>query len=73
MLLDIQLPGIDGYELRRQLLDDPATAAVPVVAVTANAMPEDRARALAAGFDDYLTKPLQLQALLDCVNHWLQR
>lgn len=73
VLLDIQLPGIDGYELRRQLLDDPATAAVPVVAVTANAMPEDRARALAAGFDDYLTKPLQLQALLDCVNHWLQR
>lgn len=73
VLLDIQLPGINGYELRRQLQDDPATAHVPVVAVTANAMPEDRAQAQAAGFDDYLTKPLQLQALLDCVSHWLQR
>jgi PAS domain S-box-containing protein len=63
VLLDIQLPGMDGFEVLRRLRADPRTAAVPVVAVSANAMPDDLARARQAGFDDYLTKPLDLARL----------
>jgi PAS domain S-box-containing protein len=65
ILLDIQLPGIDGYEVLRRLRADPRTRDTPVIALSANAMPADVARGHAAGFDDYLTKPVdQLQLLL---------
>ncbi len=64
ILLDIRLPDIDGYEVLRRLRADPATAAIPVVAVSADAMPADVQRGLQAGFDDYLTKPMDLQRLL---------
>lgn len=67
LLLDIQMPVLDGYEVLRQLRAAPATRQLPVVAVTANAMPQDRARGLAAGFDDYLTKPLDLHRLMAMV------
>jgi len=63
VLLDIQLPGMDGFEVLRRLRADPATAGIPVIAVSANAMPDDLERARAAGFDDYLTKPLRLARL----------
>jgi CheY-like chemotaxis protein len=72
VLLDIQLPGIDGFEVLRRLRAMPATAAVPVVAVSANAMPDDRERALAAGFDDYVTKPIDMALLLAAVDRWLR-
>jgi len=67
ILMDVQLPGRTGYEIARQLKTDPDTAAIPIVAVTAQAMQGDRERALAAGCDDYLTKPLdtaQFRAVL---------
>ena len=63
ILLDIQLPGIDGYEVLRRLRHDAATRAIPVVAVSANALRSDIERGLAAGFTDYLTKPID-QTLL---------
>jgi PAS domain S-box-containing protein len=64
ILLDIQLPGIDGYEVLRRLRAEPLTCATTVIAISANAMPDDIQRGLDAGFDDYLTKPLdQLQLL----------
>jgi len=58
ILLDIQLPGMDGYAVARALRQLPAIDAVPIVAATSYAMNGDRARALAAGFDAYLEKPL---------------
>jgi signal transduction histidine kinase/CheY-like chemotaxis protein len=64
VLLDIHLPEIDGYEVLRRLRADAATRDVPVVAVSANAMPRDLERARAAGFDGYLTKPLQVADVL---------
>lgn len=67
VLLDIQLPGIDGYEVLRRLRADEGTRAIPVVAVSANAMPGDVAAGHAAGFDAYLTKPVDLGRLLDTV------
>jgi CheY-like chemotaxis protein len=63
ILLDIQLPGIDGYEVLRRLRADARTRDVPVIAISANAMRGDIERGLAAGFDDYLTKPLDVAAV----------
>jgi CheY-like chemotaxis protein len=64
VLLDIHLPEMDGWAVLRVLREDPLTRDIPVVAVSAQAMPEDLARGLAAGFADYLTKPLELRRLL---------
>jgi CheY-like chemotaxis protein len=63
VLLDLQLPGIDGMEAFRQLRGSPPTADVPVVAVTALAMKDDRERVLRAGFDGYLEKPISVREL----------
>jgi CheY-like chemotaxis protein len=58
ILLDIQLPGMDGYAVARALRLDPKLAAVPIIAVTSYAMPGDRERCLAAGCDGYIEKPI---------------
>ena len=63
VLLDIQMPLLDGFGVLRQLRQDSRFASLPVVAVTAYAMRGDREKALAAGFDAYLTKPLNAAAL----------
>jgi DNA-binding response OmpR family regulator len=63
VLLDLQLPGIDGMEAFRQLRGSSSTAGVPVVAVTALAMKDDRERVLRAGFDGYLEKPISVREL----------
>jgi PAS domain S-box-containing protein len=72
LLLDIQLPEIDGFELLRRLRADPATRSVPAIAVSASAMPADIQRALQAGFAAYLTKPLELGELLHAVQQHLK-
>jgi len=64
ILMDLTLPNIDGEEATRQIKADPATRSIPVIALTANAMPEDREKALAAGCDDFDTKPVELPRLL---------
>jgi CheY-like chemotaxis protein/anti-sigma regulatory factor (Ser/Thr protein kinase) len=73
ILLDINLPGMDGYEVLRHLQADRRTAGIPVVAVSANAMDADLQAGLAAGFADYLPKPLDMQNLLDTVRRLLGR
>ncbi|UUZ54514.1 response regulator [Massilia sp. H-1] len=60
ILVDIHLPGIDGFEIRRLLRADPRTARIPVIAMTARAMPSDIARGKEAGFYSYLTKPIDI-------------
>jgi two-component system cell cycle response regulator DivK len=62
VLMDLQLPGIDGMEALRRLRESPRTADIPVVAVTAQAMKQDRERALAAGFNGYIEKPISVRA-----------
>jgi CheY-like chemotaxis protein len=64
ILLDLSLPEIDGWEVARRLKADDATSAIPIIAVTAHAMAGDRERALAAGCDEYDTKPVELRRLL---------
>ncbi len=73
ILLDINLPGMDGYDVMRCLREGEATRAIPVVAMSANAMPRDLARGKAAGFMDYLTKPLDVDKLLQVVDDVIAR
>ena len=71
VLMDLQLPGIDGMEALRQLRESPRTAAIPVVAVTAQAMKQDRERVRQAGFDGYVEKPISVRAFPDQVRRFL--
>ena len=71
VLMDIQLPGIDGYEALRLLRQDPRLGGVPVVAVTAFAMREDQERTAREGFDGYLSKPISVRALPSQVDDFL--
>jgi len=64
ILMDMSLPEIDGWEATRRLKHDPATAAIPIIALTAHAMVTDRDRSLRAGCDEFETKPIDLDRLL---------
>jgi len=67
VLMDVQLPGIDGVEALSRIREDERTAAIPVLALTAQAMEGDRERFLEAGFDGYLSKPVDVAELLRIV------
>lgn len=73
VLMDVQLPGVDGLEVTRRLKADPATRGIVVVAVTAYAMKGDERRALEAGCDHYLPKPIDTRALPDLVARLMGR
>lgn len=64
ILMDIEMPEMDGYEAARRLKADPATAKVPIMAFTSYAHPSDRDRALERGFSDYLEKPFEIDELI---------
>ena len=64
VLMDMSLPELDGWQVTRHLKGDPATRDIPIVALTAHAMAGDRERALAAGCDEYETKPVEMDRLL---------
>jgi two-component system, cell cycle response regulator DivK len=70
VLMDVQLPDVDGVEALRRIRTDARTAFVPVVAVTAQAMDGDRERFLRAGFDGYLPKPVDVKELLGVVRRY---
>jgi len=59
VVLDLAMPGMDGFAVLQQLRRDPGFAGLPVIAITANAMPGERSKALLAGFTDFITKPLR--------------
>ncbi len=73
ILMDMSLPVIDGWEATRQLKADPATRAIPVIALTAHAMDGDEQKARDAGCDDYDTKPVELPRLLGKIEALLAR
>ena len=68
ILMDINLPGISGIEALKILREDPATAHIPVVALSANAMPRDIEKGLQAGFFWYLTKPIKVNEFMDVLD-----
>jgi len=67
ILMDLRLPGLDGYDALRGLRADPRTAQIPIVALTAQAMTGDKEEALAAGFDDYISKPIDTRTFSQTV------
>ena len=73
VLLDIQMPAYDGYEVLRRVRSDLKMENLPVIALTAYAMQKDREKALAAGFDDFITKPVDVAALREQVKKILDR
>jgi len=74
VLLDISLPGMDGNEILAHIRRDESLSGLPVIALTAHAMAGDRERYLAAGFNDYITKPIVDETLLlGAISRWLER
>jgi len=72
VLMDIQLPGINGIEAFKQLRADPKTARIPVVALTASVTPTDRSQITAAGFDAFVGKPINLKEFLETVKRLVE-
>ncbi len=73
VLMDIQLPGINGIEAFRQIRADNKTACIPVVALTASVTPTDRSQITAAGFDAFVSKPINLKEFLETVKRLVER
>ncbi len=71
ILMDVQLPGFDGFEATRQIKENPALQHIPIIAVTSYAMSTDATRAMEAGCDGYVSKPFNLTVLLDTINTFL--
>ncbi len=72
ILMDIAIPLVDGWEAVQRLKKDPATAGIPIVALTAHAMPADRERAIQVGCDGYLAKPCEPRAVVEEVRRILE-
>jgi len=72
VLMDIQLPGMDGVSALERLREDPATSRIPVVAMTASVMKEDRERFDKAGFDGFITKPIDVKSFPDQIRGYLK-
>ena len=71
ILMDVSIPYVDGLEVTRRLKSDPATRRIPIIALTAHALPSDRDRALEAGCDGYISKPAEPRAILAAVRREL--
>jgi two-component system, cell cycle response regulator DivK len=72
ILLDLMMPGLDGFQVTRQLKGNPETASIPIVAVSAMARPDDREAALAAGCDEFVRKPFDLEDLEAVIRSYLE-
>jgi two-component system, cell cycle response regulator DivK len=71
ILMDMSLPVLDGWEATRRLRADPATSSIPIIGLTAHAMSSDRQQALDAGCNDYATKPVEFEKLIEMMNKYL--
>ena len=72
VLMDIQLPDIDGIEALRRIRRDPTLDAIPVIAVSASVMPDEQQKIVTSGFDAYVTKPINLKQFVETVQRFLE-
>ena len=73
VLMDVMMPIMDGYEATTQIRKNVAFKELPIISLTAKAMPEDKAKSLEAGANDYLTKPVDIDKLLNMMRLWLHK
>jgi CheY-like chemotaxis protein len=73
VLMDVMMPIMDGYEAIREIRKKPEYQQLPIISLTAKAMPEDRAKSISAGANDYLTKPVDIEKLLSIIHVWLYK
>ena len=73
IIMDLSMPEMDGWTATRLIKGDTSTSSIPLIALTAHALPSDRKRAFDAGCDEYITKPMDLLDLLETVHGWVQR
>ncbi len=73
IIMDLAMPVMDGWTATRLIKSEPRTGSIPLIALTAYTMPEDRQRAFDSGCDEYIPKPMDLLDLVDSVNHWMGR
>jgi two-component system, cell cycle response regulator DivK len=71
IIMDLAMPEMDGWTATRLIKGNTRTASIPLLALTAHVLPSDRQRAMDAGCDEYITKPIDLEELLEAVNHWI--
>lgn len=73
IIMDLAMPEMDGWTATRLIKTDVRTGSIPLIALTAHALPGDRQRAMESGCDEYITKPMDLLDLVESVDHWLSR
>lgn len=73
IIMDLAMPEMDGWTATRLIKNDARTKSIPLITLTAHALPGDRQRAMDSGCDEYITKPMDLLELLESVDHWLSR
>ncbi|MFN8384263.1 MAG: response regulator [Anaerolineales bacterium] len=73
IIMDLAMPEMDGWTATRLIKSDARTGSIPLIALTAHALPGDRQRAMDSGCDEYITKPMDLLDLVESVDHWLSR
>ncbi|GAB1471490.1 response regulator [Chloroflexota bacterium] len=73
VIMDLSMPEMDGWTATRLIKSNPATAPIPLITLTAHALPGDRKRAFDAGCNEYITKPMDLLDLLDTVKSWVEK
>jgi two-component system cell cycle response regulator DivK len=73
IIMDLSMPEMDGWTATRLIKGNPQTAPIPLIALTAHALPSDRQRAMDAGCDEYITKPMDLEEVLEAVHHWISK
>ncbi len=73
IIMDMAMPEMDGWTATSMIKKDERTSAIPLIALTAHALPGDRQRAMDAGCDEYITKPMDLVDLVESVNNWVKK